>query len=248
MTVLAVTAPALGATRYTLRIAEETADIRAAARLRHLVFAGELGARLHAPVAGLDIDEFDAYCDHLIVVDDGTGDVVGTYRMLPPGRGTGWYSATEFDLAALVPIADRMVETGRSCVHPAHRAGAVINLIWAGLARYMHLTGHRYLAGCASIGLADGGTQAAGVWDLVRRKHFAPEQYRVTPYREWVPAVPQPPRVTLPPLLRGYLRLSAQVCGAPAYDPDFNCADLYVLLDLEAMNPRYLKHFLGATE
>src|SRR5947209_1112958 len=121
MTVLAVHGSSTGAARYTVRIAGDPAEIAAAQRLRHRVFAEELGATLHTPVPGLDIDELDPYCDHLIVVEEATGDVVGTYRMLPPGRAPRRYSAGEFDLAALAPLDADLVETGRSCVDRAHR-------------------------------------------------------------------------------------------------------------------------------
>ncbi|MEN3304452.1 MAG: hypothetical protein V7603_654 [Micromonosporaceae bacterium] len=245
MTLLATTAPAPSGVRYTLRIAVDGADIQAAARLRHQVFAQELGARLHTAVPGHDVDEFDEVCDHLIVVAEHSAEVVGTYRMLPPGRSARRYSDTEFDLSALAPIAGDLVEAGRSCVHPGHRDGTVINLMWAGIARYMHLSGYRWLAGCASVGLADGGAQAAAVWDLVHRKHLSPAEYRVLPRVPWQPVEPVAGRVAMPPLLRGYLRLGAWVCGAPAHDPDFGCADLYVLLGMHRLDPRYLRHFLG---
>jgi putative hemolysin len=246
MTVLAVTAPDRSGVRYTLRLARTGSEIRAAQRLRHEVFAGELGAHLATPVTGLDVDEFDQVCDHLVVVAEQTGAVVGTYRMLPPGRHPHRYGDGEFDLTALAPIADGLVEAGRSCVHPDHRDGTVINLMWAGIARYMVAGGHRWLGGCASVGLADGGALAAGVWEVVRHRHLAPAQYRVRPRRPWYPRTgPAPARVALPPLLRGYLRLGAWVCGAPGFDPEFDCADLYVLLGLDRMHPRYLRHFLG---
>lgn len=259
MTVLAVTAPTTTGTRYTMRIAMDAAELRAAQRLRHQVFADELGARLHTPTPGLDVDPFDEVCDHLLVIAEESREVVGTYRMLPPGRVPRRYADSEFDLSALTPIADDLVEAGRSCVHPAHRDGTVINLMWAGVAWYMHARGYRWLGGCASVGLADGGIAVARVWDLVRRGHLAPERYRVRPRHPWpvadaqlagapsgAPAVPlSSGRAALPPLLRGYLRLGAWVCGAPAYDQDFDCADLYVLLALDRIDSRYLRHFLG---
>jgi putative hemolysin len=247
MTVLAVHEPRTGAARYTLRIAGDAGEVAAAQRLRYRVFADELGARLHTPVPGLDVDDLDEYCDHLIVVEETAGEVVGTYRMLPPGRAPHRYSAGEFDLSALAGIDTDLVETGRSCVDSAHRDGAVINLMWAGIARYLRLTGHRWLAGCASVGLDDGGVTAAGVWDLAIRKHLAPPAYRVLPHRPWAPVERAAGRVTVPPLLRGYLRLGSWICGAPAYDPDFGCADFFVLLGLDRVDPRYLRHFLGET-
>ncbi|KOG10107.1 MULTISPECIES: GNAT family N-acetyltransferase [Streptomyces] len=236
--------------RYLVGLARNQEDVRAAQRLRHLVFAGEMGARIDGPEPGLDTDAFDAYCDHLLVREENTGEVVGTYRILPPERAAvagRLYSETEFDLTRLAPVRHDLVEVGRSCVHPAHRNGAVIALIWAGLARYMTDTGHNWLAGCCSLPLADGGTLAAATWDTVKAKHLAPEEYWVTPHKLWNPdGVTRPEgRTELPPLLRGYLRLGAWVCGAPAHDPDFGVADLYVLLSLRRTNPRYLNHFLS---
>ncbi|MHB9855156.1 GNAT family N-acetyltransferase [Streptomyces krungchingensis] len=236
-------------TRYTVTLARDEADVRAAQRLRHDVFAGEMGALLSTPEPGLDVDAFDAYCDHLLVRDTVTGQVVGTYRLLPPERAAiagRLYSESEFDLGPLAPIRSGLVEVGRSCVHPDHRDGTVIGLIWAGIARYMVEGGHEWLAGCCSIPLADGGTLAAGTWDRVRTRHLAPEEHRVRPLLPWsAEGVTRPARTELPPLLRGYLRLGAWVCGEPAHDPDFGVADLYVLLPMSRVNPRYLRHFLS---
>jgi putative hemolysin len=95
------------------------------------------------------------------------------------------------------------------------------------------------------VPLADGGALAAGVWNLVRAKHFSPEEYRVRPLHPWVGDVSAPARTVLPPLLKGYLRLGAWVCGAPAHDPDFGVADLFVLLGLDHVDQRYLRFFLG---
>lgn len=235
--------------RYSLLVARDNDEVVAAQRLRHQVFAEEMGATLHSPVAGLDVDEFDRFCDHLVVREDQTGEIVGTYRMLPPERAAEagkLYSETEFDLGPLTALRGGLVETGRSCVHPDHRTGAVVSLVWAGLARYMLLSGHRYLAGCASVPVTDGGACAAGVWDVVRAKHYAPERMRVRPLRPWdYGTVPRPARAVIPPLLRGYLRLGAKVCGPPAHDLDFGVADFFVLLDLHELDQRYLKYFLG---
>jgi putative hemolysin len=240
MTILAVTGPTATA-RYSVQVATEGDQVEAAQRLRHHVFAEELGATLHSEIPGLDVDGFDVHCDHLIITEDNSGEVVGTYRMLPPGRTDRLYSDGEFHLGALAPLRDALVETGRSCVHPDHRTGAVINLMWAGIARYMHLSGRRWLTGCASVPVAD----ATAVWHQVEARHLAPPALRVTPRRPW-PIGPGPDRrVTMPPLLKGYLRLGAWVCGAPAHDPDFQVADLLVLLSLDRVDPRYMRHFLG---
>ncbi|KJK34825.1 hypothetical protein UK15_34330 [Streptomyces variegatus] len=235
-------------TRYTVALARTEEDVRAAQRLRHDVFAGEMGALLAGPQPGLDVDPFDAHCDHLLVREETTGQVVGTYRLLPPERAAiagRLYSEGEFDLTALDGIRPQLVEVGRSCVHPGHRDGAVISLIWAGIARYMVDRGHEWLAGCCSVPLADGGTLASATWDRVRDKHLSPEGFRVRPLLPWTPGPAPAARVELPALLRGYLRLGAWVCGEPAHDPDFGVADLYVLLPMSRVNARYLRHFLS---
>ncbi|MFF5175501.1 GNAT family N-acetyltransferase [Micromonospora sp. NPDC000089] len=258
MAVLHAAGAPLTTSGYTLLIADDPTQVAAAQRLRHEVFATELGATLRPGGAGLDVDELDAHCDHLIVREERTGRVVGTYRLLPPGRTTRRYAESEFDLTALDPLRDVLVEAGRSCVHPDHRDGAVINLMWAGITRYLHLRGSNWLGGCASVPVDDGGRTVAEVWAQARAKHLAPPPMRVEPLRPWF-AEPTAfaadraeggaaGRAMIPPLLRGYLRLGAWIAGEPAYDPDFGCADFYVLFSLDRMNPRYLKHFLGGGE
>ncbi|MEJ3654320.1 GNAT family N-acyltransferase [Actinomycetes bacterium KLBMP 9759] len=248
-----VQTPQAAASRYSLLLTTDAAEVRAAQRLRHDVFAGELGATLHSlepdNEQGVDADRFDAFCDHIVVREDASGEIVGTYRMLPPDRARAagaLYAEGEFVVDALTPLRDSLVETGRSCVHRDHRNGAVVGLVWAGIARYMLLTGNRWLVGCASVPLGDGGALAAGVYDQVLAKNLAPESYRVQPFVPWDPAgVVRPARAVLPPLLKGYLRLGAWVCGPPALDVDFGCADFLVLLGLDHTDRRYLRFFLG---
>jgi len=251
--VLAATPTTPGAPSYSVLVASTDEEIRAAQRLRHLVFAEEMGAHLHTSVPGLDVDTFDAYCDHLVVRDDRTGETVGTYRMLAPKAAAAagsLYADNEFDLSKLAPLRDSVVETGRSCVHPDHRNGAVINLMWAGIARYLHLHNRRWLVGCASVPLNDDRFNADSVWELARTKHISPPALRVRPRQPYL--LSPPPSIekakllaAVPPLLRGYLRLGAWVCGEPAHDVDFGVADFFILLSLDRVDPRYLKHFLG---
>lgn len=250
--------------RYSLLLTRDEALVHAAQRLRHDVFAGEHGARLPAGPAtdaGRDEDAFDAHCDHLVVREDATGAVVGTYRMLTPegaARAGGLYSDTEFALDALADLRPRTVEVGRSCVHPDHRTGTVLSTVWAGIGRYLLLTGHRWVVGCASVPLDADGALPGAVWSLVRDRHLAPPERRVAPWRP-APVGPDPraagpgttgpgparSRAALPPLLRGYLRLGAEIGGPPALDPDFGVADLFVLLDHAAIDPRWRRHLLG---
>ena len=246
MSTLSVAPARAGTGTYTVSIAHTAGQIRAAQRLRYDVFAGEFGARLHGDT--IDADEFDEVCDHLIVRYNPTGQVVGTYRLLPPGRNPRLYSDGEFDLSALDDLRPWLVEAGRSCVHPDFRGGEIVNLMWSALARYMLLAGHRYLAGCASVPLADGGHAATSTWQLAERRHAGPRELRARPLRPWLPESDEdtrPSYASVPPLLRGYLRLGARVCGPPAHDPDFGVADFFVLLRMDQVNERYLRFFLG---
>lgn len=234
---------------YQVSITRHRADVLAAQQLRFAVFAGELGARTPGP-DGVDRDRFDAVCDHVIVwsVDGPVRRAVATYRLLPARRSTsgprsrGLYTATEFDIDPLAGILPDAVEAGRACVHPDHRNGAAIMMLWAGILRYLRRDGYRYLIGCASVDLTDGGATAAGFADQARSRYRADLP---APCRPRVPfdldGVARPERLQLPPLLRAYLNLGARVCGDPAVDREFGTADFLVLLDLHAANPRMLE-------
>lgn len=228
-------------------LAATPSEILAAQKLRWRVFADELGARLPSRVPGVDRDHYDPYCEHLIVRDEADGRIVGTYRILSPeaARKVGsYYSEDEFDLTRLAHLRPRIVEVGRSCIDPDYRSGAAIALLWSGLARYMRRHGHEYLIGCASIGMQDGGHNAAGIYRTLAG-HLAPPEYRVFP-RHALPLDRIAPAVRpeTPPLLKGYLRAGAWVCGEPAWDPDFNTADLLLLLPMGRVEARYARHFV----
>lgn len=233
-------------------------DVRAAQRLRYRVFVEELGARLTPPAgtpAGHDADDFDAHCEHLLVRTVATrhapARVVGTYRVLSPWaarRAGRLYSDGEFDLQALAPLRPTMVELGRSCVDPEHRDGGVILALWAALGGFMQRNGLDTMVGCASVGMRDGGHYAASLWRQLIASHAAAPELQVTP-RLPLPvdalALPQA-QVEAPPLVKGYLRCGARVLGAPAWDPDFNTADLPLLMRLADLPSRYRRHFLAA--
>lgn len=231
-----------------LCLAQTLGEVRAAQHLRYAVFAGELGARIDGAERGLDHDRFDAHCDHLIVRPRASNRVVGTYRILSPHgrrRAGSWYCAAEFDVTRLEPLAERTVEIGRACVDPAYRSGHTISLLWAGLLRYVLERGCEYVIGCASIGTGDGGHIAASVCRRLLQEHLAPANLRVVPRRAFVlEGWREIPDAPLPPLLKGYLRLGAQVCGEPAWDRDFDTADLLMMLSLAQMNPRYVERLL----
>lgn len=232
-------------------------EVREAQRLRFDVFTGEMGATLAPGLAGHDIDLFDDFCEHLLVRDAASRQVIGTYRVLTPvqaQRVGGLYSETEFDLTRLHPLRFRLVELGRSCVHPQHRHGAVILALWSALAGFMQRNRLDYMVGCASIpmrqpgpqGLMRSGQAASGIWRQLARSHLAAVEHQVFP-RLPLPLDPPPDDVHVEPpaLISAYLRMGARVMGPPAWDPDFNVADLPLILRLSDLPSRYRRHLLG---
>jgi putative hemolysin len=236
-------------TRYHVSLAVDDGEIREAQRLRHQVFVQEMGAALTPVLPGHDIDLYDPYCDHLLVRELEGGEVVGTYRILSPDaarRIGSYYSEQEFDLTRLHFLRPRMAELGRSCVHPAHRGGAVLARLWMGLADYMTRYGYETVVGCASIAMADGGHAAAAVYRQLLPRHLAPVEWRTTPrIRLPLESLDDGREAPVPPLIRGYTRLGAMLCGEPAWDPDFNTADLLMLLPLAQLNRSYARRLLG---
>jgi putative hemolysin len=237
------------ASRYHVSLAVDDSEIRQAQRLRYKVFVEEMGARLSSALPGHEVDLYDPFCDHLLVRELAGGEVVGTYRILPPDaarRVGSYYSEQEFDLTRLNFLRPRMAELGRSCVHPTHRNGGVIARLWIGLADYMTRYGYEYIVGCASIGMADGGHIAASVHRQIVERHLAPVEWRATPRtRLPVESLDDGRTAALPPLIKGYTRLGAMVCGEPAWDPDFNTADLLMLLPMAQLNRSYARRFIG---
>jgi putative hemolysin len=234
--------------RLHVGLAQSESEIRAAKKLRYRVFAEELGARLPTAASPASTTTFTIHtASTSIVRDEAAGRIVGTYRILSPQaakRVGGYYSENEFDLTRLQLLREGMVEIGRSCIDPDYRTGATIALLWSGLARYMAEGSYRHLIGCASIGMADGGHAAANLYRGLGA-HLAPIEYRVFP-RHPLPVERlfdgQP--AELPPLIKGYLRAGAWIGGEPAWDPDFNTADLLILLPMARIDQRYARHFL----
>ncbi|MCD2512706.1 GNAT family N-acetyltransferase [Acidovorax sp. D4N7] len=237
-------------TRLLVQWARHQDEVRAAQRLRHQVFVQEMGARLPEPLAGHDIDHFDDYCEHLLVRDPLSQEVIGTYRLLTPAearRAGGLYSDNEFDLAPLAAWRPRLVELGRSCVHAEWRNGATILALWGALAEFMQRNRLEAMLGCASMpmyhpGLAYG-EGAAAIWQQLRTRYLAGAQMQVQPYtalplptQERAPGAVQ---VQAPALIQGYLRMGAKVLGAPAWDPDFQTADLPLMAKIEDLPARY---------
>ena len=234
---------------FRVRLAVDEDDRRCLYRLRFLVFNLELNEGLDAAyLDGLDRDQFDSVCDHLMVEHRESGRIVGTYRLQTgsmAAHNLGFYSAQEFDFTPYEAIRDEVVECGRACIHRDFRSFEVLNLLWRGIALYAVARSGRYLIGCSSVTTQDTSLGSAMYHRL--REFLVSAELRTKPTAAFAFPLeaetaerPQPPR-----LLRAYLTVGAKICGAPALDREFKTIDFLTLLDLENMAPsarsRYLR-------
>lgn len=241
--------PRRAGARLRVKLAHSQDEVRASQRLRYRVFAEEMGATVHTDNPGEEADRYDPYCQHLMVWDESNGRVISSTRILTGQmvkKAGGYYSEGEFDLTRVLRLPGNFIEIGRTCVDPEFRSGAAIGMLWAGLAQFIDLNRIDYLIGCASIPMHDGGAATHAIMEQLRGRHMAPEHVRVIP-RKAVPATGTPTvndAVAMPPLLKAYLRVGAWVCGEPCWDPDFQVADVFILLDVDNLQQRYVRHFL----
>lgn len=237
--------------------ARHLSEVREAQKLRYQVFAIEMGASLPDILSGYDVDIFDDYCEHLLVRDRKTWQVIGTYRVLTPAQAKlagKLYSDSEFDLRALQPLRGRLAEIGRSCVHRDYRQGGVILALWKALVLFMTQNRLDDIVGCVSIPMnmqvsenqIGMGYAAASIWRQMKENYLASQELQVIPRLPLpVEQLDQSLDIEPPALVKGYLRVGAKVLGAPAWDPDFNTADLPMLMRMKDLPERYRKHFLG---
>lgn len=242
---------------FEIKLAQSKEEKEGAFRLREEVFNRELSG-LHASGAELEKDIYDNICDHLIVLDKTKNMVVGTYRLLSAGRvdpAIGFYSEKIFDISRIKCLGSAAVELGRSCVHKDYREGAVINLLWEGIAQYIRENGARFLFGSVRLYTTDL-KEVSEVFSLVKDDYYSSEEFRVLPHKENAfngvrkrRIAPQDRKTVfrkLPPLIKGYLRLGLKICGPPAWNRDLGSVVFFVLLDTQNMSAAYKRHFLGA--
>jgi L-ornithine Nalpha-acyltransferase len=240
---------------FEITISRSAEDIRAAQKLRFEVFNLEMQKGLQASYArGLDVDDFDPICDHLIVRERKSGRVVGTYRLLlgsTARKHFGFYSEHEFNLDNIKRLDGELLELGRSCAHKDYRDRALIHLMWQSIAEYVKNHRVRYLFGCASFPTADP-LEVSGSIALVKEKYYASEKFRVEPLPELrIEGLDENPSIgdadalfaSLPSLIKGYLRVGAKLCGPPALDRQFGTTDLFLLLDILEISGDYLRRF-----
>lgn len=228
-------------------------DVLASQRLRYQIFAEEQGAVLESSREGIDRDYYDDYCHHLLIREVTTGNVVGSTRILTDKNAAiagSFYSENEFDLSNLLPLTGNAIEIGRTCIHPKYRNGSGIGTLWQGLARFIEQHDIHYMFGCASVSMTDGDEQVAAIIDHTQRNHLSPEQFRVKPRNplQGRPSDSVRAKTAMPPLLKAYLKLGAWVGGNASLDPEFNVADLFILMDMNNLNMRYHRHFVQSNE
>ena len=224
--------------------AESFDEIASAQRLRLRVFTAEYGADLKS-IDGRDVDMFDHFSKHLIAVDQISGEVVGTYRVLLPenARKAGQlYMDTEFDLTRLAFNRHDIIELGRSCVDFAYRDGSVIRRLWSALADYLSNRCERYLIGCVSVPMKDGGWYASSLYEDLRSKLAENPMLRVIP-NEPMPIIDRcaAGRTVSPALMRSYLKLGAKLMGEPFYDKKFQCADFPMMIETSKLEEKFAR-------
>jgi len=226
-------------------------DMESVLRLRFEVFNLELNEGLASSFStGMDEDDYDRHCEHIMVMDSSKNIAVGTYRMMTgtsAEAGIGFYSESEFDLTNIKRHRGEKLELGRACVHKDYRGSAVLNLMWSGVARYIEEQGIQYIFGCGSIHTINPKI-VSNVYAYLK-KDYLNERFRAYPLRG-VPGFDPEARLDrgevlkhIPPLLLAYLRLGARICGEPAFDSEFGVSDFLLLLDRERLLDRYRNRY-----
>jgi putative hemolysin len=237
-------------------LASTSSEIEMAMKLRYQVFVEEDKNMQMLNENGLEQDEYDPYCDHLIVKDLDTERVIGTYRLLPGKRAAaniGFYSETEFDLSGYNDLKLQSLELGRSCIDPAYRGSRAIQLLWEGIAGYIAEHNYRYLIGCASVQLQKL-DELNVIYSMLCSKQVLTDRFGIKPLEahrieglQFVTTELSDKEVfrKLPPLMKGYQWLGAEIGGDPAYDKLFNTVDFFIVLEKDRLTRRYKKHFLN---
>jgi putative hemolysin len=237
-----------------LKQAVHESEIEAALRLRFEVFNLEMKEGLHSSYqTGLDYDEFDSLCDHIIVKDEEKNEVVGTYRLLlgsTAEKAHGYYSEMEFEMSAFKKLQGEKLELGRACVHKDYRGSAVLTLMWSGIAGYIDEYGIDHIFGCGSVHTINPAV-IGSIYGYFKKNYLTAEDCRATPLKR-VPGfdafdTPNKRLIAqhLPPLLGAYLRLGARVAGEPAFDEQFGVSDFLILLDRDKLLSRYKDRFFS---
>ncbi|MGD9502520.1 MAG: GNAT family N-acetyltransferase [Methyloceanibacter sp.] len=253
-----------------VRLARKNSEIRRAQRLRYKVFYEEMSATPNALaiLSRRDEDAYDAFFDHLLVVDrpeEGKGSwrrskVVGTYRVLRQDvadRHDGFYTQGEYDLAPLIAAKSpeySFMELGRSCVLKPYRNRRTIELLWQGIWSYVHEHGVDVMVGCASFAGTDPAAHAEAL-SFLHHTALAPEEWRVRAHEHLRVDMNMMPEAAisrraalkaLPPLIKGYLRAGAFIGDGAVIDRQFGTTDVLIIMPVGAIRSRYAAYFGAA--
>jgi putative hemolysin len=236
---------------FIIHIADNGEDIRQAQKLRHQVFLEEWQGKSHE--SGLDFDDYDAVADHLMIIDQASKQLVGTYRLISSKFTDKFYSQSEFDLHGFLNQAQgNKLEMGRACTHKDFRNGRSMDLLWQGIAKYIALTQTRHLFGCSSVTTSDPAVMFSMLKSILDKNQLKFE-YDIHPQAKYTwpnskTLLAEAPHMDgyakqLPPLLRSYLHAGSFIYGMPAYDKEFSCFDLLTILDLKALNKKFYARY-----
>lgn len=235
---------------YSLETAATMKDLLEVFELRHQIFLEDTGAAKEDS-DGYDLDEFDSVCDHIIIKSKEDNKIVGTYRVISSHYSDNFYSQSEFNLDEFLNTPGPKLELGRACIHHAHRNGAVIDLLWRGIAEYMKVTGSRFLFGCSSLKVTDP-KESKAVMNYLKEDGRLGDAFGIKPIGKFNMVLetvepadmdPQDVKGLIPPLLRSYFTAGSKVYGEPALDLDFKCIDFLTIFDINNLTSGYKRRY-----
>ncbi|MGC9144012.1 GNAT family N-acetyltransferase [Hydrogenobaculum sp.] len=235
---------------FTVKTAQNSKELRKALELRHKVFYQELLNK--SKLFRIDIDKFDFIADHIIIIDNKTQNVVGTYRVIASNFSDKFYSETEFDISSIKLLKATKIEIGRASVHKDYRSGTTIALLWKGIAYYANLVGAKYVFGCSSV-------QTENLLEIVLAYKYLKQfenkmviplpDFRIKNFENYVKTLDavnmdvNSLKAFVPSLIQSYLKAGAVICGEPAFDKHFKCVDFITLLDADHLNNSFNRRF-----
>jgi L-ornithine Nalpha-acyltransferase len=245
--------------KFVIKTVENIFELEKALNLRYEVFYKETLNKDN--FSRTDIDKFDSICDHLIILDKKHNTVVGTYRFISSTFSDKFYSETEFSIDQVKNAEGIKLELGRACVHRNYRNGIGIALLWKGLSEYFRKINAKYLFGCSSIGTTNT-VEISLIYKYIKELYLSPDNFRVFPNEKhrikeldyYLNAFDKFAIKTesiedfIPPLLKSYLKAGSVICGEPAIDNKFKCADFFTVLDLEALSKSFEKRYKATND
>ena len=238
--------------KYTLKTADSLQELIELFRLRHFVFLSE-----SKNDSLIDVDKFDSECDHILIRCNKTNEICGTYRIITRNNHVGFYSETEFNISRYLPAKTVKMELGRACIHPFHRNGAVIDLLWRGIGEYATRINAQHLFGCSSMSVYSK-SKVNSIIKFFEQNEAYSNQFDISPLPNYQFELNESNycelfseeeiKKSIPPLLLSYINAGAKVYGKPAFDAEFDCLDWLTILDLTNIKSSYKKRYFKNEE